>query len=237
MKDMGHYGRARRMYMLAARRAERDGRKRQAAIARHYSFALAAETGHVRIAVRHALEALNNYPLHDERLPALAHDVAFLLVGLNHHATALRLIDGLGERVDGIWSMGMLYAITARAAAGAGFGGSYYEASEAAANIARINDECAAAVFYELAQASRSLRRWEEAKEHARAALSAARKRADKEVEGLTVALLRQIERQDPPPPACEPESDTPIAVLARRLAARVRRWRRYQRGARVQRA
>jgi len=237
MKDMGHYGRARRMYVLAARRAEREGRKRQAAVARHYSFALAAETGHTRIAVRDALEALDNYPLHDERLPALAHDVAFLLVRLNHHATALRLIDGLGERVDGIWSMGMLYGMTARAAAGVGFGGSYREASEAAAKIARINDECAASVFFQLAQASRSLRRWEEATEHALAALAAARKRADKEIERVAVALLGEIERRELPPPACEPESGTPIAVLARRLAARVRRWRRYQRGARVKRA
>ena len=53
----------------------------------------------------------------------------------------------------------------------------------------------------------------------------------------VAVALLAEIERQELPPPACEPESDTPIAALARRLAARVRRWRRYQRGARVQRA
>jgi tetratricopeptide (TPR) repeat protein len=237
MKDMGQYGRARRLFVRAARRAERDGRKRQAAVARHYSFALAAETGHIRMAVRDASEALDNYPLHDERLPALAHDVAFLLVRLNHHATALRLIDGLGERVDGIWSMGCLYGMTARAAAGAGFGGSYFEASEAAAKIARINDECAPHVFLQLAYASRSLRRWEEAKEHARAALSAARKRADKEIQRVAVALLAEIKRQELPPPACEPESDTPIAALARRLAARVRRWRRYQRGARVQRA
>jgi tetratricopeptide (TPR) repeat protein len=237
MKDMGQYGRARRMFVRAARRAERDGRKRQSAVARHYSFALAAETGHIRVAVRDANAALSNYPLHDERLPALAHDVAFLLVRLNHHATALRLIDGLGERVDGIWSMGMLYGMTARAAAGAGFGGSYFEASEAAAKIARINDECAASVLFQLANASRLLRRWEEAKEHALAALSAARKRADKEIERVAVALLAEIERQEPPPPVCEPGSDTPIAALARRLAARVRRWRRYQRGARVQRA
>jgi len=234
MKDMGHYGRARRMFLRAARRAERDGRKRQAAVARHYSFALAAETGHTRIAVRDALEALNNYPLHDERLPALAHDVAFLLIRLNHHATALRLIDGLGERVDGIWSMGMLYGMTARAAAGAGFGGSYFEASESAAKIARIHDECAPSVFFQLAQASRSLRRWEEATEHALAALSAARKRADKEIERVALGLLEEIERREQLPPACEPASDTPIAALARRLAARVRRWRRYQRGARV---
>jgi hypothetical protein len=237
LKDMGHYGRARRMYVLAARRAERSGRKRQAAVARHYSFALAAETGHLRVSVRDALEALNNYPLHDERIPALAHDVAFLLIRLNHHATALRLIDGLGERVDGIWSMGMIYGMTARAAAGAGFGGSYFEAAEAAARIARIHEECAPSVFFQLAQASRSLRRWDEATEHALAALSAARKRADVEIERVAVALLGEIERQEVPPPAREPESGTPIAALARRLAARVRRWRRYQRGARVQRA
>ncbi|HEV7590376.1 MAG TPA: hypothetical protein VGO40_19860 [Longimicrobium sp.] len=231
MHAMGKHGPAWRLYWRAARKAQRSGRKRQAAVALHHSFYLAAATGHIRVAVRDANAALSNYPTHDERIPALAHDVAYLLISKQHYETALRLVDGLGERAGGIWAMGMLYGITARAAAGAGFGGSYLEASEAAFNIARINDECAGAVYLALGEAARILRRWEEAAEHADAALAVARRRADVEVERLAAELVSQIKRREVPPPATEPLSDAPIAALARRLAARLRRWRRYRRG------
>lgn len=235
MKDRGEYGRARRFYVRAARRAQRSGRKRQAAVALHYSFALAAETGHFRVAVRDAREALRNYPIHDERLPALAHDVAYLLIRNHHYDTALRLVDRLGERVGGVAAMGMLYGITARAAAGAGVGASYHAALEAAFSIARVNEECAGAVFVNLAEAARMVRRWDEAAEHAGRALEVARRRADGEVERLAMELLRQVERRETPPPASEPSPGAPIAALARRLAARLSRWRRYQRGVGMQ--
>jgi len=156
MKDMGEYGKAWRLYVRAARRAARTGRKRRAAIAFHYSFALAAETGHVRVAVRDAGEALRYYPLHNERIPALVHDVAYLLIRQNYHAVALRLVDGLGHRVDGIAAMGMLFGISARAAAGAGREPSYHAAAEMALNIAELNEECAGTSFCELGR-SRSL--------------------------------------------------------------------------------
>jgi tetratricopeptide (TPR) repeat protein len=235
MKDRGEYGRARRFYLRAARRAQRSGRKRRAAVALHYSFALDAETGHFRVAVRDAREALRYYPIHDERLPAFAHDVAYLLIRHHHYHTALRLVDRLGERVGGVAAMGMLYGITARAAAGAGASDSYDAASMAAFDVARVNEECAGAVFVNLAEAARILRRWDEAAEHACRALETARRRADGEVEGLALELLRQVERREAPPPASEPSPDAPIAALARRLAARLSRWRRYQRGVGMQ--
>lgn len=231
MKDKGEYGQARRFFTRAARRASRAGRNRRAAVALHHSFALAIETGHLRIAVRDANAALCNYPIHDERLPALAHDVAYLLVRNHHYGTALRLVDRLGERVEGVWAMGMLYGITARAAAGAGFGGSYYEASEAAFDIAQINEECAGQVFVNLAEAARILGRWEMAAEHAARALAVAQRRADVEVERLAMELFGQIERREAPPPNSEPASDAPVVALAQRLAARLRRWRRHKRG------
>jgi hypothetical protein len=231
MKDKGEYGRARRFYHRAARRAKRSGRKRQAAVALHYSFALAAETGHLRIAVRDANGALRYYPLHDERIPALAHDVAFLLVQNHHHGTALRLVEGLAERAAGVSIIGALYGITARAAAGAGHSSSYDLASGAALHVARINEECAGAVFVNLAEAARFLGHWEMAAGHAGRALAVAQRRVDREIERLATQLQRQIKRREPPPPAFEPPSDTPIAALARRLAARLRQWRRYNRG------
>jgi len=230
-KDRGEYAQARRFYLRAARRAEHGSRRRRAAVALHFAFALAAETGHFRIAVRDANAALRNYPLHDERIPALAHDFAYLLIRNQHYGTALRLVDRLAERVDGVAAMGMLYGITARAAAGAGAESSYEAAAESALNIARINDECAGPVFVNLGEAARFWGQWEAAAGHAGRALAVAQRRADVEVERLAVELTRKIKRREPPPPAFEPPSDTPIAALARRLAARLRRWRRYYRG------
>jgi len=235
MQAMGKHAPAWRLYWSAARKARRSGRHRQAAVALHHSFYLAAITGHIRVAVRDASAALRYYPIHDERLPALAHDVAYLLISRGHYRTALRLVEGLSERAGGVWAMGMLYGITAWAAAGAGFGGSYLEASEAALNIARINQECAGAVYLALGQSARILGRWEEAAEHAGAALAAGRRLADGEVERLAGELVSHIERREPPPPACEPEPDTPLAALARRLAARLRRWKGRKRGVRLQ--
>jgi tetratricopeptide (TPR) repeat protein len=235
MADRGEYAKARRYYVRAARRAERQGRKRRAAVALHYAFMVDVETGHFRVAVRDAKAALRNYPLHDERIPALAHDVAYLLIRNQHYGSALRLVDRLGERVDGIAAMGMLYGITARAAAGAGREASCSAAAESALNIARINDECAGPVFVNLAEAARFRGHWEAAAGHAGRALAVAQQRADAEVERLAVELLRQIKRREAPPPASEPESGAPIAALARRLAARVRRWRRYNRGVGMQ--
>ncbi|HYH78413.1 MAG TPA: hypothetical protein VEX86_01405 [Longimicrobium sp.] len=232
MKDRGEHGKAWRLYVRAARRAVRTGRKRRAAVAFHYSFALAAETGHTRIAVRDAAEALRYYPLHDERLPALAHDVAYLLVRSHYHAAALRLVDGLGHRVDGIAAMGMLFGIAARAAAGAGRDRTYREAAEMALNVARINDECAGPVYINLAEAARLARRWDAVADLAGRALDVARHRADVEVQALALQLLEQAERQDAPPPPSHPDPGAPVAMLARRLAARVRRWRRHNRSA-----
>jgi tetratricopeptide (TPR) repeat protein len=236
MQAMGKHTLAWRLYWSVARKARRSGRYRQAAVALHNSFYLAWATGHIRVAVRDASAALRNYPIHDERLPALAHDVAYLLISKQHYRDALRLVDGLAGRAGGVWAMGMLHGITAWAAAGAGFGGSYFEASEAALNIARINEECAGAVYLALGQSARIQGRWEEAAEHAGAALAVGRRRADREVERLAEELVSQVERREPPPPLCELESDTPLAALARRLAARLRRWKKRKRSIGIQR-
>ncbi|HET7462162.1 MAG TPA: hypothetical protein VFJ82_12975 [Longimicrobium sp.] len=230
MKDRGQYGQAWSLYVRAAKRASRTGRKRRAAVAFHYSFALASETGHFRVAVRDALRALTLYPLDDERLPALAHDVAYLLIRRNHHATALRLVDGLGYVVAGVAAMGMLFGVTARAAAGAGRDRSYRDSAEMALNVAEINDECAGPTYINLAEAARFHRRWGTVSELARRALEVARHRADIEVERLAAELLQQAEREEYPQLPSLPDPDAPVAVLARRLAARLQRWRRRKR-------
>ena len=229
--DRGDYEQARRLYLKAARRATRASRKRRAAVAMHYAFAVSVETGRYDIAVHDATTALRNYPLHDAHLPTLAHDVAFLLVHQHHHGTALRLVEGLGDRVDGMFHKGMLYGLAARAAAATGNEASYQKAAQYALGIARVTEECAGPVFVNLGEAARSWGHWEAAAGHAGRALAVAKRRADREVERLAVELARKIKHREPPPSASEPDADSPVAVLARRLAARMRQWRRYRRG------
>jgi tetratricopeptide (TPR) repeat protein len=231
--DRGDYEQARRYYLKAARRAERGSRKRRAAVAMHYAFVVSVETGRFDEAVQDANAALRNYPMHDERIPALVHDVAFLLVHNHHYGTALRLVDGLGDRVDGLTTKGVVYSLAARAAAAIGNEPSYETAAHYALSIARVTDECAGPVFVNLAEAGRFWGHWEAAAGHAGRALAVAQRRADAEVERLAMEVARKIKRREPPPPVSEPEADSPLAALARRLAARLRQWRRYRRGVR----
>lgn len=233
--DLGDYAGARRCYLRAAHRAEGWSRKRRAAVAMHYAFVVDVETGHYRVAVRDANAALRRYPLHDERIPALVHDVAYLLVHKHHYGTALRLVDGLGDRVDGLVMKGMLYGIAARAAAAVGNEDSYEVAAEYALNVARINDECAGPVFVNLAEAARYWGHWQAGAGHAGRALAVAQRRGDAELVRMATELTRRIKRREPPPPTSEPSPDSPLATLARRLAARLRRWRRYRRGVGVE--
>jgi tetratricopeptide (TPR) repeat protein len=233
MKDLGEYDEARAYYKAAVRRARRTGRTRRAAVAQHYLFALSADVGDVGRAVADARHALALYPLHDKRLPALAHDFAFLLIGQHCHRAALRLVDQLAGSVEGIFATGMLLGITARAAAGAGRPRRYRTAERAALNVAKINDECAGPILINLAEAARFAGRWDRVLVYARSALEIAHARADIQVERLALALLTTAERRDPPPLSIDP-APAPVAALARRIAARLNRWGRRKRGAGV---
>jgi len=66
-------------------------------------------------------------------------------------------------------------------------------------------------------------------------ALAIAQRRADSEVEQLARTLLDQANLCQMPVSSVEPDPGAPIAVLARRLAARLQRWRQYRRSAGIQ--
>ena len=231
LKDLGDSDEARLWYRRAARAAARVGRKRRAAVVTHYAFALSAERGEVDRAVAEAARALSLYPLHDERLPALAHDFSYLLVRCHHYRTAFRVLEAIGERADGLLTLGTVLGLTARAAAGAGRPRRARMAEQAALNVARINDACAGSVYVNLAEAARLTGRLDAAGEYARQALDVAERRDDAELDRLARELVELVERKEPPPLACEPDRDAPAAKLARRMVARLARWKRHGRG------
>lgn len=92
---LGQYEDAREFYGRASRRALRTNKRRMGAVARHYLFTLEAEQGRFAAGLEEVREALNLYPIYDRRVPALAHDFAFLLIGHRYFSRALSLLENL----------------------------------------------------------------------------------------------------------------------------------------------
>jgi tetratricopeptide (TPR) repeat protein len=228
MKDLGRLDDARAAYEQSARRALRTGRARRAAVAYHYLFALAVETGNLEEAFAHADRALTLYPIHDSRIPFLLHDFAYQLVRLHHYRHALRLLESAAGRLDRPHELGLFFGTMAQAAGGARRPDRYRAAERAALRLIAINEEHAAAALECLAEGARSLEDWGRAEKYALKALEVARARSDSVEEQLVLALLEVVERREPGAPAEDPPPTSRAAMLARRFAARLRRWRRH---------
>ena len=226
-KDEGKLDKARALYDHAARRAVRTGRRRRAATAYHYLFSLEAEFGTMEGAVRYADLALNHYPLNDERLPALAHDVGYMLVRARCYRAAVRLVERAAGCVRQPHELGLVFATLAQAAGGARRPEKYDAAERAALNLVALHDELAPAALESLAEGARSLGDWERAGRHARESLALARERGDVTVERSVSRLIAAVERREAGSPPAALSPDSPAARLARRLAARMRVWRR----------
>ncbi|HEU4559857.1 MAG TPA: hypothetical protein VFS20_18555 [Longimicrobium sp.] len=224
MKDLGDVEEARTAYLRAARRAARTGRKRHAAVAHHYLFALAAESGTFAEALEHAGRALTLYPLHDVRVPALAHDWAFLLVRNHVHRHGLALLLRTSPLMEQPAELLLVFSTTARAAGGARRPERFGNAERAVLEMVGLYPEYAAASFVNLAEGARALGEWGRAEAYLRTALDVARQRKDAEPERVARELLQAVERRETPPPATGPDDET--AALTRRFAARLTRWR-----------
>ena len=236
LKARGDFNAALVAYEDAARRARKSGRRRQAAQVRHYLAALSGGAGDLDGAVRHATAALNLYPLHDERLPYLAHDVGYVLLRLNYFRTALRLLDAAAARMDRPHELALVLASIARAAAGAGRRTRYRAACRAALGLIRLHREHAHTALVNLTEAARLAGEWERAGKYAAWAEREAREQQEAEVWRLAREAGEAVARREPPAPAAVLPEDAPVAALARLLAARLRKWRTRGRGIRINR-
>jgi tetratricopeptide (TPR) repeat protein len=226
LKELGRHREARAVFQRAARRAERTGRRRQAAEAYHDLLTIAAETGTFQEAAGHLREALRLYPLRHPALPALAHDWAWLLVRLRHYSAALPLLDLAMTGTPRPAVETVMLATLARAAAGAGQVARFQEVEVRVLRLAGLHDEFAPAAFIHLAEAARAFRDWSKAERYANAAREAAQRREHALVLTDAVVLLARIALREPSPreePVPEPEL---VRGLTRRLAARLRKWK-----------
>ena len=234
MKDLGEYDLARGAYEESARRAHRTGRTRRAAVAYHYLFALAAETGQVSEAVAWADKAVTHDPRGDDRIPFLLHDFAYLLVRRGCYATALRLLERAAAAMLYPHEMGLMFGTAAEAAGGARRRERYAAAEAAALNLIATDKEHAPAALESLALGAWSLHDWPRAEQYAAMAFHAACERGDVPIQQTTERLIARLAHREKPPHAVFLSTSDPAARLAWRLAARMRVWRRPKRRRRV---
>lgn len=225
MQELGNLREAKRAYTKAARRAARTGRKRRAAVAHHYLFALTAEHAERGEAVEHARRAFRLYPIHDVRLPYLAHDYAvFLLIRYNAYRPAMRLARPALAKMEDPDAIVMVAGTLAWAAGGAGQPDMFQSAERLAMELVPLYAENAASALAAIASGAHALGRWSAVHRYASMALPLARKRLDRWAEATALALLAAVEKGEPA--AAEGEPDAPALYVSRRLAARLYRWR-----------
>jgi tetratricopeptide (TPR) repeat protein len=231
--ELGEHAEATKLYQRAAWHAQRSGRRALAAEVHHDMLVMAAAAGEYEDAARFAERAINVYPVHHERIPALAYDFALLLVRQRMHRGALPLL----EQAAGKFRLPNLSVLAtsalARAAAGAGQMAAYAEARERAlGEIARFG-LTAPAPFVNLAYAARCVRDWPRTEEYAARAHELAAARGYAEEERLAAMLLRwssvRVEEEAPVEmprwrPGMEFEPLLPLIHL--RLSSILARWR-----------
>lgn len=225
-KEMGRHAEARSVFQRAARRAERIGRRRQAAEAHHDLLTIAAEVGSFDEAARHVRNALRLYPTRHPYLPLLAHDWAWLLVRLSHYSAAIPLLELAVIRSPRPSVEAVVWATLARAAAGAGHIARLPVMKTRVLDLLRVHDEFAPAALIHLAEAARMVRDWSKAEVYATAALEAAQRREQPLIQADATILLNQIrlrEAASREKPILEPER---VEALTRRFTARLQRWR-----------
>jgi tetratricopeptide (TPR) repeat protein len=224
-KNLGQHQLAREFYDRASRRAVNTGRRRQAAVARHYIFALEAEQGTFEDSLEAVRETLNLYPIYDRRVPYLAHDYAFLLIRNRYFAAALALLEKLAPAITRPEERVLVQSSIARAAAAAGRLDQSREAAQHALDIATTHPEYAHACYVHLAYARRCAGDWDAAAEYAARAEQTARVLQDAVVEQAAVELGAEIAARIPP--ERENTEPCPYAVesIEKMFSIRLRRW------------
>jgi tetratricopeptide (TPR) repeat protein len=227
MYHAGAHEESRRVLLKAARRAERTGKRTQAAVAQHELVAQAAEARPYLEGETHVREALSLYPRSHPRLPHLVHDYGYLLSekGMYRHAlpvlrAALTRIANPSERV-------VVWANVARAIAGSGgFLEGYPEAMDQVTSLGVVYDEHAPAGFSIAAVAAWLAGDRARAEKLSEIAVRLSEQRNERVPKERAAMVLRALANGDDPPPHAEPPTGHMIQATTNRCISRLKRWR-----------
>lgn len=173
----GSFPVAHRMHIKALRAARRKGLPALQGMAAHDLFVVATETGRHAQAEEYARAAFRAYGPHHERLPILAHDVAYLWMEQGRFAPALEVFEALRPHVLGQRDRGVVaVANIARAAGGVGDREVFRKAWVEVNRLAKEPDvrPVLASAMLEMAHGASSLGEWDRAEQAAEQALALA---------------------------------------------------------------
>jgi tetratricopeptide (TPR) repeat protein len=227
-KGLGEPAGARAHYFTAARAARSlSGEKWLAAQTRHNLLVLAAEEGAFEEALRHARKALEWYPRHHSRFPALAHDVAFVLVRMRRYTDAVPLLKEVMRAPIPPQDQVIGWSTLARASAGVGDEPAYRAATEQVLRRAALFDYFAAAAFANLGWGASLLGYWEEAEQYASRSLEIAESRAQAEAAEVARTVSEHVRARrsadlSPLPPVAAMSG---VLQLSAEIASRLATW------------
>lgn len=224
-KDLGFHEAARDFYDRASRRAVNTGRRRQAAVARHYIFALEAEGGSFDAGLNAVRETLNLYPIYDRRVPYLAHDYTFLLIRNRYFAPALALLEKLAPAITKPEERVLVQSSIAWAAAAAGRYEPHRVAEKYVLETAKAYPEYAAASYIHLAHAARFLGEWDQAARYSEYAEDIAAKRGEAALREEAAMLRLDIVARTKPGRENPVPCPYAVEVIERTFSIRLRRW------------
>jgi tetratricopeptide (TPR) repeat protein len=204
-KSLGDREAARAHYITAARAARNlSGERWLAAQTQHDLLVLTTEEGDFEDSVQHGQLALEWYPLHHPNLPALAHDVSFLLVRLGVYMPAMELAELAVNTLVAPQDQVIAWSTLARAGAAAGDSATYRRAAENVLRRVGLFDLHAAAAFDNLAWGACFLAQWDDARQYATRSLEIAGRGAQTESaenarRALDAAVAHEIPSHFPP--------------------------------------
>lgn len=229
-KALGDSAAAHAHFNTAARAARSlSGEKWLASQTHHDLLAITAEEGDFRAALRHAQRALECYPLHDQRLPALLHDFAFLLLRMRCYAPSVELADAVMSRTplppqDQVvgWST------VAHAAAGTGDADRFRAAADRVLRLVALYDVHGAAAFSNLACGAQLLGWRDEAERYALRSLQIAEQRQQAEAIPQARQVLATLDGPHPDyvVPPLPPRLLEQAARMLPAFTARLAEWR-----------
>ncbi|HEX2202934.1 MAG TPA: tetratricopeptide repeat protein [Longimicrobium sp.] len=204
----GNLPAAHRMHIKALRASRRKGLTQTAGMAAHDLFVIATETGRNAQAEEFARMALRAYGPAHEKLPVLAHDVAYYWMARGYFAQVIPVLEALQPYFENNAFMRMLMsAHLARAAGGNGDRNLFRRFYTEAARMVKeaVNEPRTADVMLELALGASSLGEWDRAEQTAERAIELAQRYGTAKVlleaESLMDSIRngRRVERQPAP--------------------------------------
>lgn len=218
---LGEYPAARRMYVRAAWMADWYGRIELAGKAHHDLLAIEGDIGTFDAAVREARLALALYPLRNDRVPYLIHDIAFYaFVRSNYFSAAKTLLEAVSEHIPEANRL-IINGTLARVSAALRDRGGYEEAASRVSLLAELCPDGAAWAHIHIAEGARCFAEWDRAEAYAAHALGLAMNRRELDAQRTAYELMDSIMFRIPSPREAvqNPAVDEMLATCIDRLA------------------